>query len=73
MFFNVPTQVKFYDSEDKSYVGGIAYKDEVFCGCCGSVFEISDIIADAEELGVGANEAIIALPWIDIQLEIIGE
>lgn len=58
--------ISHYDNED-------CICDEVFCGCCGSVFEISDIIADAEEMGVGANEAIIALPWMDIQLEIIGE
>lgn len=71
MFFEVPTQVKFYEAAEEDYIGGIAYRNEIICGCCGSVFEISDVIAKAEEDGI--EEPIIKLPWIDIQSEIIGE
>lgn len=71
MFFEVPTQVKFYEAAEEDYIGGIAYKNEIICGCCGLVFEISDVIAEAEEDGI--EEPIIKLPWIDIQSEIIGE
>ena len=53
------------------YIGGIAYRNEIICGCCGSVLEISDVIAEAEEDGI--EEPIVKLPWIDIQSEIIGE
>lgn len=71
MFFEVPTQVKFYEAAEEDYIGGIAYKNEIICGCCGSVFEISDVIAEAKADGI--EEPIIKLPWIDIQSEIIGE
>lgn len=39
-YFEVPTQVKFWDGR---YIGGIAYRDEIICGCCGGIFRISDI------------------------------
>lgn len=71
MFFEVPTQVKFYEAAEEDYIGGIAYRNEIICGCCSSVLEISNVIAEAEEDGI--EEPIIKLPWIDIQSEIIGE
>lgn len=71
MFFEVPTQVKFYEAAEEDYIGGIAYRNEIIYGCCGSVLEISDVIVEAEEEGI--EEPIIKLPWIDIQSEIIGE
>ena len=43
MFFETPTQVKFWDP------AGIAYKDEIICG---GVFEIEEIIEDAKNDGV---------------------
>lgn len=42
-YFGVPTQVKFWDSDTGSYLGGIAYRNEIICGCCGDVFDISEI------------------------------
>lgn len=71
MFFEVPTQVKFYEAAEEDYIGGIAYRNEIICGCCGSVLEISDVIVEAEEEGI--EEPIVKLPWIDIQSEIVGE
>lgn len=68
MFFEVPTQVKFYEAAEEDYTGGIAYRNEIICG---SVLEISDVIAEAEEDGI--EEPIVKFPWIDIQSEIIGE
>lgn len=43
-YFDIPTQVMFWDEGDKQYTFGIAYKDEIICGCCGGIFEIEDII-----------------------------
>lgn len=71
MFFEIPTQVKFYEAAEEDYIGGIAYRNEIICGCCGSILEISDVIAEAEEDGI--EEPIVKLPWIDIQSEVIGE
>lgn len=31
-YFEVPTQVKFWDYFDEHYLGGIAYRDEIICG-----------------------------------------
>ena len=42
-YYDVPTQVRFFMNEDEGYCGGIAYHDEIICGCCGGVFEINDI------------------------------
>ena len=49
MFFETPTQVKFWDVDGGHYTAGIAYKNEIICGCCGGIFEIEEII---EELDV---------------------
>lgn len=41
MFYETPTQVAFFD--ENHYIGGIAYKDKVICGCCGSIISIAEI------------------------------
>lgn len=45
-YFEIPTQVKFWDGR---YIGGIAYRDEIICGCCGGIFRISDIYEVASD------------------------
>lgn len=42
-YFAVPTQVQFWDYNHGRYHGGIAYRDEIICGCCGGVFNIIEI------------------------------
>lgn len=72
MFFENPKQVKFWDSADEDYCSGIAYHDEIICGCCGSVFEIKDIIDEAAEDGI--ENAIIPFGfWVDLTAEIAGD
>ena len=73
-FYDLPTQVKFADfnSDEPSWIGGIALEDKVICGCCGAVFEISDIYDEADEIGF-EGEPIQELPWSDISEEIKGE
>ncbi len=53
--------------------GGIAYKDEIICGCCGVVLSIDELIKDAEKAGVHWDDAIIELEWIGIEEAIRGE
>lgn len=44
-YYDWPTQVRFYVPDDGgSYCGGIAYHDEIICGCCGIAFSIRDVI-----------------------------
>ena len=69
-YFDNPTQVKFYDSdagECGEYVGGIAYRNEVICGCCGGTFEIEELCEYAPS---GVNPIIICEDWMDIAHEI---
>lgn len=77
LYYDKPTQVKFLDFlEFESYkpywIGGIAYHNEVICGCCGGVFEISELYEKAKERGY-EHSPIEALIWIDINEEIKGE
>ena len=47
-FFDKPTQVRFWeDLEDGEKVKhyGIAYHDEIICGCCGGVVEAENVVA----------------------------
>lgn len=47
-FYDAPTQVYFVD-EEGVWHGGIAYRDEIICGCCGGVYEIAEVIEFAPE------------------------
>ena len=63
--FDYPTQGifewAFEDEEAPSRHGGVAYRDKIICGCCGSVFEISECIY------------IKVLNWINISDVIAGD
>lgn len=73
-FYDLPTQVKFADFSDDElgWIGGIAFEDKVICGCCGAVFEISDIYDEADEIGF-EGEPIKILSWVSISEEIKGD
>ena len=76
LYYGTPCQVKFWDCGDPNrplLSGGIAYHDEIICGCCGTVLSIQDIIDDAKECGIHWDDAIIELEWIDIEEAIRGE
>lgn len=67
-FFESPVQVKFRVDEEtmkeegRAYLFGIAYHNEIICGCCGGVFEVEECeeIVEYEE-------------WTDIEDGIGGE
>ena len=74
LYYDMPTQVKFYDidGEIPYWIGGIAFHDVIICGCCGAIFEISELYDRAEEIRLG-KDPIKVLNWVDIQSEIKGE
>lgn len=74
-YFEVPTQVKFFDYDGRHYVGGIAYRDEIICGCCGGIFNISDIYQFSPiTMKEFDDEPIIVInKWQPIDYEICGE
>lgn len=39
-------QVDFYDDENREYHSGILVNKYIICGCCGGVFEVSELDAD---------------------------
>ena len=61
-YFEYPTQVKFIDPYDGRQLAGIAYKDEVICGCCGTIYSIKVLIKKPIEI----------LSWVNIIDEIMG-
>ena len=71
-YFAVPTQVKFWDALSKDYIGGIAYRDEIICGCCGSIFEISEIYESAPSTLEG-DPIVIPDRWVDFSHDICGD
>ena len=83
-YYESPTQVLFLDfesivdgAEGIHYIGGIAYQDEIICGCCGGTFPIEELIKDYDDYVVGnpwldAFPLIRPMPWIDISNDIIG-
>lgn len=74
LYYDMPTQVKFFDfdSESPYWIGGIAFHDVIICGYCGRTVEISDLYDMAEEAGLD-EDPIEVLDWTDIQNEIKGE
>lgn len=72
-YYEVPTQVKFYDIDEDRWIGGIAYEKIIICGCCGGYIEIFDLLEEAKEAGIKPNMIIQELPWIDIDEAIRGE
>lgn len=72
MFYKRPTQVVFADPDNPGvWISGIAYRDEIICGCCGGVVSIDDVIEMAREDGV--NCAIHEYhDWSNIADEIVG-
>ena len=71
-YFEVPTQVKFLDVDGDHYIVGIAYRNEIICGCCGGIFNISEIYESAPNT---LKEDPIVIPdrWVDISYDICGD
>ena len=66
-YFETPTQVLFKQDEETmqengaEWFAGIAYHDEIICGCCGGIVEVSE------------NKLIQLLPWVNISEAIAGD
>ena len=66
LYYGTPCQVKFYEGFEKQYRYGIAYHEEIFCGCCGLIYRIESVIRDAEIDGIHWDDAIVELEWVDL-------
>ena len=71
-YYEKPTQVVFADPDNPGeWLAGIAYRDEIICGCCGGVFSIEDVIEMAREDDIKCAIHEYA-DWLDIANEISG-
>lgn len=68
-YFEVPTQVKFWDIFNERYIGGIGYQDKIICGCCGMVTYVSDLIKDVPDT-LEEGPIVVYNNWVDIGSEI---
>lgn len=75
-YFDSPRQVKFFCPDEEGEIkfeNGIAYQDEIICACCGGIFKIDDVIADAGFEGIPEATAIQEYGmWVNFS-EYIGE
>lgn len=59
------TQIKFFDSDNNCWCGGILVNDDyVICGCCGGGFPLSELDSD---------KIIYFQRWVNISDEIMRE
>ena len=70
-YFEEATQVVYWESVGEQWFAGIAYKDFVICGCCGSVIEIKEIYDCAP--GHIENPIQRFSNWVDITEVIAGD
>ena len=70
-YFTSPKQVLFVDpDEPEMLLSGIAYQDQIICGCCGGIFEIADIYRYAPE---GVQPIKVFSSWVDLNEAIAGD
>ena len=65
LYYNGPTQVKYYDIRQKKYHGGIAYRDFIISGI-GEVLVTDLVVRHAYEDGIKIDDAVIELEWLNI-------
>ena len=69
-YFDFPTQVRFYDVDGDKWIGGIAYKDKIICGCCGGLFSIEEIYGLAPET-LEEEPIRVYKDWVDLSSAIM--
>lgn len=72
MYYEHPTQLRYWDTEKKDWIGGIGYQDYVISGITGKALTVREIISKAREYRIEPDNAIVELSWIDLSLTIRG-
>ena len=68
-----PTQVAFYNVEDKCYDAGIAYGDRIICLCCGGIIPVDELLEEVAEAASWVKKPIIELSWCNLRDECLGD
>ena len=73
-YYETPTQVKFLDYDNMEWCGGIAYKNEIICLCCGGVVDIEDYLENCEDClpNMDVNPIVPFSKWVNLSNECIG-
>lgn len=72
-FYDIPTQVMYWDGDEERYIGGIAYHDEVICATDGCVMEILDLIESVKDSRYNRFDAIYEYGnWEDFTAQLCG-
>ena len=61
--YDKPTRIRWFEPNVKCWLGGIAYKDEIICGCHGDILKLD---------GFEEDEVVELGEWINIEKEIRG-
>lgn len=72
-FADRPTQVAFYNVEDKCYDAGIADGDHIICLCCGGIIPVEELLEEVHEVAPEITKPIIELPWVNLREECLGD
>lgn len=72
-YFDIPTQVAFYEIENDVYIGGIGFREVIICLDCGAKINIEDYLSDIEKMCPAVNFPIIPLTWCNISAETLGD
>lgn len=72
-FFDRPTQVAFYNVEDKCYDAGIAEGDRIICLCCGGIIPVEELLEEVAESAPEVKNPIIELSWCNLRYECLGD
>lgn len=73
LYYSHPVQVRYWNAERHSYYGGIAYHDFIIDGVIGEVLPITKVLSEAANNNKDADEAIIELSWLNLNLAILDE
>ena len=73
MNFERPTQVAFYNVEDKCYDAGIAEGNRIICLCCGGIIPVDELLEEVAEVATEIKKPIIELSWCNLREECLGD
>ena len=70
IYFDKPTQLKFWDVDGDHYTGGIGYHGDIICGDCGGLIDPEEVYEFAPD---GIEPVVLYEDWVNLSEEIIGD
>lgn len=70
-YFDIPKQVLYWESAQRTYNAGIAFHDYTICAGCGTLMENEEIVEDAK--AVGKEPFYVYDQWVPLGNETYGD